>query len=97
MHKVLSIVVVTSSVFSLSVNVRVGKVRIAVALYQLCLEFAMSVGQVNDKNAAVGCLVVTVVAMEEASLVGTLFRPEILGGIWSNSKYQLSKLIPIIQ
>ena len=74
----LSIVVVTSSVFSLSVNVRVGKVRIAVALYQLRLEFAMSVGQVNDKNASVGCLVVTMVAVEEPCLVGTLVRPEIL-------------------
>ena len=38
----------------------------------------MGVGQVNDKDAPVGSLVVAVVTMEESGLVWTLVRPKVL-------------------
>ena len=78
LNQVLSIVVMATAILPLAVDIRVCKVRIASAFLQLGLQLRMGVGQVNDKDASVGRLVVAVVTMEESSLVRTLVRPKVL-------------------
>ena len=38
----------------------------------------MSIGQMNDKDAPVGSLIIAMVAMEQSGLIGALIGPEVL-------------------
>ena len=76
--QVLSIVVVTSPILSFTINIRIGEIRIVSTFFEFGLEFRMSICQMNDENASIGCLIIAVVTMKQSGLIRTFIGPKIL-------------------
>ena len=75
---VLSIVVMTPPILSFTINIRIGEIRIISTFFEFGLEFRMSICQMNDENASIGCLIIAVVTMKQSGLIRTFICPKIL-------------------